>query len=97
MRGYFFLAVESRKTVGSSCASCILREQHFTRDQPSSKRGGDVGLGPKPPKLRAVALHSAECRESYTKLTCCCENVVDTARCCHLPSYDMVHAVGEGD
>ena len=35
-------------------ASCVLREQRVlhTRDVPSSKRVGGVGLGPKLPKLR---------------------------------------------
>ena len=59
------------------------------RDKPSSKRVGGVGLGTKAARATLfVALHSAESRESYNKRSCCWENVIDTARCCHLASYD---------
>ena len=65
--GWFegILLYDRKKSVGSSVLRALSASNAcFTRDEPSSKRVGDVGLSRNPPKTMFVALHSAESRHS---------------------------------
>ena len=52
---------------------------------------GGFGLSRKLPKLRFVALHSAESRQSYSSRSRCWQHGIETARCCRR----VTHAAGE--
>ena len=85
------------KSVGSSVLRAFFASNAcFTRNEPSTKRLGGVGLGPHPPKLCSfVMVHSAESRPSYSKRSRCRKNVIipRTVAICHR----MIHAAGGRD
>ena len=73
VRENFRMAIENRLE-----ALCFVRSPQATRAPRATS----------PPPSGLVALQSAESRGCYSQHSCCCEKVVDTARCCHLPSCD---------
>ena len=80
----------SRKSVGGSCASYVLRKQRVLRAT-NPRPSGLVALDQsRSAKATLVSLHSAERGQSYSRRFSCWQNYIDTTRCCHR----MMHAAG---
>ena len=64
----------------------VTRASRETSDRPNVLMALDLAQSCRSYAIRGV--DSTDSRESYSKRTCCWGNVIDTVRCCHLPSYD---------